>query len=159
LLLVHIAHGPSQLLDHFCRAERRQGPSFESACQTTALDKFHREEGQTVVLAKIINVNDARVIQASHGLGFALKSNQRLVRRVLQVARRLKGDDNSQTKVNSLIDNAHASRIEPGHDLVSWYRRKLGKSQSHGRNVYLFWSVWLRFVVKVSIRLRRRAFL
>ncbi len=86
--------------------------------QRHAIEKFHGNEGVTVLLAHIVNGADVRVVQCGGRLCFALKSSEGLRISGHILGQEFQCDKPVEARVLSFVDNAHAAAPEFIDDAV-----------------------------------------
>src|SRR5256885_5306695 len=75
-VLVCVVNSTRYLRDYFHRAPYRHWVLLGKLIKLAAFDEFHAEVTRAVALADFIDGNDARMIQAGGGFGFAAESLQ-----------------------------------------------------------------------------------
>ena len=83
-----------------------------------AFEKFHRDEGLTVVLADFIDRADVGMVQRRSRAGFPPETFKRVGIAGHVSGKELKGDKAAQAGVFGLVDYAHASAAEFFDDAV-----------------------------------------
>ena len=90
----------------------------DAVLQGYAIQKLHGDEGLAVLLADIVNRTDVGVIQSGGGLGFALKTAERLGIASDFVGKEFQSDEAVQAGVLSLVNHAHAAATELFDDAI-----------------------------------------
>ena len=81
----------------------------DAVLQGHAIQKFHRDEGLTFIVADLVNGADVWMVQSRGGAGFAAKTLQRL--RVLGkiVGKKFQRDKSPELGIFGLVNDTHAS--------------------------------------------------
>src|SRR2546426_8661004 len=97
---------------------RLKGFPGNEMLQRCPVQKLHGNERLSILLANVINRADIGVVQGGRGLGFALKTSERM--RVLGNfgGQELQGNETVQPHVLGLVDHTHASATELLDDVV-----------------------------------------
>ncbi len=94
---------------------------LEIAFELASVHELHCDEGGAVVLTEIVNGNDIGMIEASRGLGFALKTRHYIVRLdpfELVAAYGFQRDRALYARVECLVHDAHRAAPELAPDFV-----------------------------------------
>src|SRR6201999_2271931 len=83
-----------------------------------AVEKFHGDEGATIVGADVVDGADVWVIESGGGAGFALKAIESL--RILSeiVGKKFECDEAAEARVFGFVDYAHSATAELFDDAV-----------------------------------------
>ena len=94
---------------------------LEVILEFASVHKLHRDEGGAVVVAEIVDGNDIRMIEASRGFGFALKTRYHVARLgalELVAAYGFQRDRALDRRVEGLVHDAHRAAPELAQDFV-----------------------------------------
>jgi hypothetical protein len=117
--LVRELHGTGQRGDHFGRLPCGLRTACELLCQSSSLDKLHREVRPTGQVADIVDLYDVRMPQCRHRLGLAPETPQFLRIGVSAGEQHLDGDDALELEVLGLEDDAYAAPAEDGLHVIA----------------------------------------
>ena len=92
------------------RTFRFQSGARDAVLQRHTVQKLHDDEGLAVLLADLVNGADIRMVQCGSGLGFALKTRQRLRVSGNVFGQEFEGDKAVQPSVFGFVDHAHPRR-------------------------------------------------
>ena len=96
----------------------RKGPLLQSIGQGLTFDVLHDQEVGLTCPANVVKRADVRVVQTGDGKGFALEPLAELGASGEMRRKNLDRDGAIEPRVLGLIDLAHPSRSERGHNLV-----------------------------------------
>jgi hypothetical protein len=86
--------------------------------QRRAVQKLHDDEGAAAFFADVVDRADVGVIQSRGGFGFAAKALESGTVLGEIFRKKFEGNKAAETRVFSLVDNAHASAAELFDDAV-----------------------------------------
>ena len=93
-------------------------PRADAVFQGDAIEKFHGDEGFAVLVADVIDGADVGMVERGRGLGFALKTGERLRIAGDIVGKKFQGDETVKANVLGFIDDSHAATAELFGDAV-----------------------------------------
>ena len=95
-----------------------EGPAGNAVLQRHAVEKFHDDEGASIVLADFVDGADIGMIQRGSGAGFAAETFERLRIADEIFGKKFKGDEAAEFGVLGFVDDTHASAAEFFDDAV-----------------------------------------
>ncbi len=118
----------AQLLHQFqFLGYRQRGAPPDELGERLAPDVFHHDERRSLELARVVDVDDVRMVQRGKGPGFARKPFAKL-RRVERRVQQLERDETVRVRIAGEIQVAHAAAADPALDLVT---ADVGRLRSH----------------------------
>src|SRR5262249_28832755 len=115
-LRVRRLHGPGQWFYKSRRLSGWQGVTPEFLVQAAAGAVFQGEEGQALVLADLVDLDDVRVLQPSDGLGFGLEPRQLIPGGSGARPDHLQGHQAAGPELAGLVNDAHTTVAQLGQD-------------------------------------------
>ena len=91
---------------------RRQRPGADRVGERACADEFHREKGQALLLAHIIDGHDVRMLQLSNRQRFGAKSLPKFGTSELASREYLQSDFTIQAELTCEIDDAHSAAAD-----------------------------------------------
>ena len=120
-------HRLRQCLQQSRRLARRQGAVAQPLRQVVALDELQGAEGQSLVLADLVDLHDVRVRQPGRRLRLGAEAGHVLGAGVVAHQDHLEGHAPLQGELAGAVDDAHAAPAQHPLDLVPRHGR-----QRHG---------------------------
>jgi hypothetical protein len=142
--------GPGQQLNQ-ARSFAWEGPSAQQALrQRAALDIFQRQIRPAVVIPYLVNLNNVRVLELSHGLRFGVKPGQcKIVLGTLMD--HLERDSALQPGFECLVNYTHAAATKDLKDLIGAHMNWLRGLDGQWRAARERSKLWLRRDYRSSI--------
>ena len=120
--------------DRHHAGHRQQGFHLGKRHQVLALQQLHRDETQVVLLARVVDRDDVRMIEAAGGFGFAEKTRLRVLEFVglelLGQGHRLDRHHTADLGVAPEIDHAHRALAKLLFDLVAAQHGLLARART-----------------------------
>jgi hypothetical protein len=120
---MHIVHGAGQDFNQPGRRHGCQGRSVKLPRQIDPRHQLHREPGQAIVFAKFIDLNDVRVMEPYHVLGFPTQTFEQIVLSFRPTQNCLECYYPVQAELADLVDAAHTADAQFTENLIRWDRR------------------------------------
>jgi hypothetical protein len=121
---VGVGDGAGEGLDQAGGFPRRLGFAAQPLGQAASRDVLQGEVGQAVDLAELMDLHDARVLEAGHCLGLGAEARQLLGRRPAARAEHLERHDALEGDLPGPVDDAHPAVPQLAEDLVAGDARR-----------------------------------